>query len=117
MTAVNICAGFKTTGIYPLNADILKIPGQVEAQIKIFDSSEVQRLPFAPAKRQVFHEEDLPDSPLTSISDYQPAQRQGIVDMANIENIPLVNSKPSHLNGTLIQRTLFLHLNKVWIWQ
>lgn len=74
MTAANICAGFKTTGIYPLNPDVLKIPGQVKTDSKFINPSEQQRLPFSSSKRQAFHEVDLlPDSPLISVSDYQSA--------------------------------------------
>ena len=87
MTAINICAGFRTTGIHPLNADILKIPCQTKTDHKFIDSDEMQ--PFTPAKRQVFYEDCFSsDSSFSSVSDYQQIERQNTIEMANIENVP-----------------------------
>lgn len=113
MRAINICAGFRTTGIHPLNADILKIPCQTKTDHKFIDSDEMQ--PFTPAKRQ----EDCfsSDSSFSSVSDYQQIERQNTIEMTNIDSKTYLseNSKLNHLIGKMTQKISFLLLNKVWL--
>lgn len=105
MTAVNISAGFQTTGIYPLNADALKLPCQTKSNSDIIHSTAA----FTPAKRDVLDlekekrdvcdsgEEDIslpnPDdaaleSPLISVSDYRPAKQRTMLQMLDINTVP-----------------------------
>ena len=103
MTAVNIYAGFQTTGIYPLNADALKLPCQTKSNSDIIHST----VAFTPAKRDVLDlekekrdvcdsgEEDIspnPDdaaleSPLISVSDYRPAKQRTTLQMLDINTV------------------------------
>ena len=96
MNAPNISAGFRTTGIYPLNFDALKVPCQVKAESPSQPVESI--LPYTPAKCEVFRSEVdrfedecaycEAESPLTTTSDYFPCKRRGTVKMLNVETLP-----------------------------
>ena len=102
MTCSNIMAGFRKTGVYPLNRNAVKLPG--ESTARILEKSDLTYIPlFTPAKRHIeklslpeaFPEEDmstcgnsdsfLSESPISTCDEYQPSVRQNslvnIVDL------------------------------------
>ena len=93
MTPMNISAGYKTTGIYPFNANALKLPCQ-KSDSCFIESPHAP--PFTPAKRACFvaeEEMDDMDDSLVSSTQYDPCNRQSTMKMHNIENLPARDMK------------------------
>ena len=66
MTCVNIIAGFRTTGVYPVNRDAIQLPGTSEATEGIAAPRQV----FTPFKRDpgLFSSNDIPPVPTVNLS-------------------------------------------------
>lgn len=59
MTCSNIMAGFRKTGVYPLNRNAVKLPG--ESTARILEKNYLTYIPlFTPAKREVSMPEAFP---------------------------------------------------------
>ena len=102
MTVMNISSGFKTTGIYPLNPNALKLPCQIKTTSEYVDRVSS----FTLAKLKVFRNDEdrdesaQPDSPLTSVSDYHPSERQRTMKMMNVESLVASDFKKKSSRNT-----------------
>lgn len=97
MTCANIVAGFRVTGVFPINRNVVKLPGE-SAAAKILEKCDLPYIPlFTPAKRRIrtshsiLSEEDsfsyslLSESPLPSSAHVHPSIRQNsLVNIAKL---------------------------------
>ena len=115
MTSVNITAGFKTTGIYPLNRDAVKLPlqGCSDASVKENCHSQLLHV-FTPRKRFFTKQGDSPqsessfllESPLIAGGEYLSRDRQSsLTQVVNVISRPYKN-KPLKLKPDSFGRVL-----------
>ena len=116
MTSVNITSGFKTTGIYPLNRNAVKLPLQGCSDASVKEKCHSQLLPVFTPRKRFFTEQQghspqsessfLLESPIVDGGEYLSRDRQSsLTQVVNVIPRPYKN-KPLKLKPDSFGRVL-----------